>query len=426
MVIGIVGPKVSCKKIRDDLIYINPSLSIRTYVREKPTDAIEVVEQSERECDATIFTGEGVYNAVKMQYECKKTFGVITKSDTSISSVFYEMQKQGYEIENFSLDGTDTKIIKDILSELNINPKNIYLYQYENYDEQKCVDWHINLFNAKKINVALTGLVHIYDYLKSLNYPVFYLPITRSSVRVCYENLINKYALNEAQYSQIAVEILKITNFSENAENYYSKMLKKNDAERLIIEYVQKIQGSINHARNEYIIFTSKGCVQTNNNYSLLHELQKKIDSIGLTLNIGIGCGATAYASESNAQKALARSVKSKGGEAFLIDESDTLIGPLYGDKQMQYSLISPDENIIGISKKLDLSCESVLKILSIIDVRKSNVFDAIELADCLNISIRSARRILSKILFSGLGKIYAKESSSKGGRPKNLIEINF
>ena len=72
------------------------------------------------------------------------------------------------------------------------------------------------------------------------------------------------------------------------------------------------------------------------------------------------------------------------------------------------------------------MSTRSILKIIAIAETRKSFVFDAHELAACLDITVRSARRIMNKIMDAGLGKVYAKETTVMGGRPKALIEILF
>ena len=63
---------------------------------------------------------------------------------------------------------------------------------------------------------------------------------------------------------------------------------------------------------------------------------------------------------------------------------------------------------------------------MAISESRNNSVYDTKELADYLDISDRSARRILNKIVDSGFGRVYAKESSVGGGRPKNLIEVTF
>ena len=59
-------------------------------------------------------------------------------------------------------------------------------------------------------------------------------------------------------------------------------------------------------------------------------------------------------------------------------------------------------------------------------DVRKSYIFDAHQLAECLGITVRSVRRIMNKIMEAGYGKVYAKKTAAAGGRPKALVEILF
>ncbi|MEG2295651.1 MAG: transcriptional regulator, partial [Oscillospiraceae bacterium] len=177
---------------------------------------------------------------------------------------------------------------------------------------------------------------------------------------------------------------------------------------------------------NEYVIFTSKGLVTNDMNYHNLQQLQDSIQSCGFLLHLGIGAGFTVYKAEINARKALNRSLSQKKPSIFLVNEQDDIIGPLNSKESIQYSLISSDKTIIALSKQSGLSCESISKIIATCIVRKSKVFDAGEFADCLNISTRSARRILNKLVNVELGRFYAKENHPSGGRPKSLIEVLF
>ena len=88
--------------------------------------------------------------------------------------------------------------------------------------------------------------------------------------------------------------------------------------------------------------------------------------------------------------------------------------------------MISSDPKFREISEKTGLSINSILKIIAIAEVRQSYIFDAHQLAECLNVTVRSARRIMNKIREAGYGKLYAKESTAAGGRPKALVEILF
>ena len=157
-----------------------------------------------------------------------------------------------------------------------------------------------------------------------------------------------------------------------------------------------------------------------------MFSLKNKIKSIGFSLAVGIGIGNTSYQAETNGYKALKRSLDSSDFDIYLIDENKFLKGPLGLDSEINYSLIASDEYTIDISKKSGLSCESISKIIAISNTRQSKIYDTKELATHLNISDRSARRILNKLVSKELARVCAKGTSEGVGRPKNLVELLF
>ena len=218
-----------------------------------------------------------------------------------------------------------------------------------------------------------------------------------------------------------------MSNFPEKEDQYYSAMASKAEFEVELIRYVRGIQGSVfPFGRDEYVIYANSGVVKGKKNHKDLRILQREGKNLGLVVNAGLGMGLTAYQAEMHARKALEYSLGKGEGGIFQIDEEEKIQGPLGLEQQLQYSMISFDPKIQTISEKTGLSMESILKIQAIADVRKSYVFDASELAECLGITVRSARRILSKIEAAGLGTVCARESAAKGGRPRALVELNF
>mgnify|MGYP000490121322 CR=1 FL=1 len=179
--------------------------------------------------------------------------------------------------------------------------------------------------------------------------------------------------------------------------------------------------------RREYIVFSNSGAVQEEFNQRKLLNLQKKVqEEKKISLNVGIGIGGTMNDAEMNARRALDFSLKNAKQEIFWIDAGQTQHGPLGKEIQLEYQLISSDPKLQEISEKTGLSTTSILKIIAIADVRKSYIFDAHQLAECLGITVRSARRIMNKIMEAGYGKVYAKKTAAAGGRPKALVEILF
>ncbi|NJB05153.1 transcriptional regulator, partial [Clostridioides difficile] len=293
--------------------------------------------------------------------------------------------------------------------------------------ESELVEWHIKLFEENKTDIMLTGFGAVYNELKERGYPVFRLQATIQLIKESYDKVKSEYALSKARFSQIAVEILSLIDYKEKIDNYYSDMIKKSDMDKLVVNYVRSIQGSLFLlGRNDYVVFVHKGVADNEYNYDKLFNLKREIKDMGFSLSIGIGTGVTAYQAENNAHKALRHSIDSKEIGIYLVDEDENIRGPLASENELNYSLMLSDEKVIEISKKTGMSCESVAKIIAINENRKSKIYDSKELAEYLNVSERSARRILNKIVNAGLGRICAKETSIGGGRPKNITEILF
>ena len=411
MKVGVIGSKSSCEVVKKSIKEIDSSVEVASYEEEQVNRSDRLIEECEQECDAVLFTGCAIESFVGRNYHFTRPHVSVEKSVISIAGAFLQMQKSNIELDAFSIDIVEKQVIEDLLDAFDILARNIYSCPFQaGVEEEQYVEWHMKLLDEGKVNVALTSLRWVYKTLQEKGYHAIYLPPTRAKVRVALEKLKNECALQEAE------------------ENYYSSMLAKADIEKEIIKYTEGIQGAIfASGRREYIVFSNSGAVQEEFNQRKLLNLQKKVqEEKKISLNVGIGTGGTMNDAEMNARRALDFSLKNAKQEIFWIDAGQTQHGPLGKEIQLEYQLISSDPKLQEISEKTGLSTTSILKIIAIADVRKSYIFDAHQLAECLGITVRSARRIMNKIMEAGYGKVYAKKTAAAGGRPKALVEILF
>ena len=427
MIIGLVGPEQSIRLIERFINNIDSSILIKFYSKEKVNGITEDIEQFDKMCDAIIFTGCAVCDYVIKHYNITKSYTYIGRTISSVVSAFVKILQQGMELDSFSIDVVEEQVVLDLLDAFEIDAQNIYLSPFSiDVDEEKYVKWHMKLLAEGKTNIALTSFVSVYKELKMNGCNVIYLPPTRALVREAIDKIKKEFELNRAEYSMISVVVLRIAdNYLDN--NYYSQMIKKTEAEKLFVKYVQNIQGAMFPIGiDEYVVFSNSGNIKTKQNYNNLFKLKNQIKKVGFNLIVGIGVGVTAYKAELNAKKSVEYSVKNSIDEIVQIDENDQLSSFSDSGLNLNYKKIVTDKRLLKLSEKTGLSLESISKIINIADARKSYVFNANELADCLNITIRSARRIINKIVSSGYGKIIAKETSPNGGRPKAIIEFDF
>lgn len=428
MKIGVIGPDSSCQAVKKSLHEIDSSLKVICYAKEQVNTCDQAVEQCEKECDAILFTGCAIESFVEEVCELKKPHTSVERSIISVAGAFLEMQQQNMVLDAFSIDIVENQVIEDLLDAFHILARNIYSSSFRPGAEEKdYVEWHIRLQEEGKVSVALTSLVWVYKMLKEKGYPAIYLGPTRAMVRHALERLQNECALNEAAYAQVAVEVLQLTDYERSEGNYYTSMLDKAEIEKEIIRYTKGIQGALfSFGRREYIIFSTAGVIKSKAHQHKLIRLQKKVLESNLHLNIGIGMGVTANKAEMNARHALKYTVKHGNQDIYWIDDSQTMQGPLGKEIQFGYQMISSDPELLEAAEKTGLSMASILKIIAIAEARQSFVFDAHQLAECLEVTVRSARRIMNRIMEAGYGEVYAKETAISGGRPKTLVKLLF
>ncbi|MDR1017759.1 MAG: hypothetical protein LBM02_03555, partial [Lachnospiraceae bacterium] len=425
MKIGVVGPEVSCKLIEKYLHDIDDSLLVKMYPRDRINECADDATVFEKECDAILFSGCMVENVVLSKHKIKKPYAYVGRSALSAARAFLSIEREHLKLNALSSDIVEPAVIEDILDAFQLEEKHIYSKPFlPDFEENEYVNWHKKLQDEGKTQAALTSLVWVYKTLKEERYRAFYIGPIRPMVRVAYEKLVRECAVFEATYSQIAVEIFHLEPLKTANEGYYSDMLNKTHIEAEIVQYVKSIQGAIfQFGRDEYVLFSNVGAVKREANIEYLKSLQDNIVSHGYYLQIGIGMGATAYKAETNARKALSYAInKSAGNEAliFKVDENDVLEGPLSSENQLSYQLLSQDYKTLDIAEKTGLSPETIARIISIAETRRSYVFSSMELAEALGISERSGRRILKKITDAGFAKDGGRETAAHGGRPRS------
>lgn len=94
--------------------------------------------------------------------------------------------------------------------------------------------------------------------------------------------------------------------------------------------------------------------------------------------------------------------------------KNGALGGPLGSESAISYDLISRDDQVEQIAQETGMSGAYIARLMALIQLRGDAEFDVKELADCLNITVRSAHRIIRKLLERGYASVCGKESSGR------------
>lgn len=140
---------------------------------------------------------------------------------------------------------------------------------------------------------------------------------------------------------------------------------------------------------------------------------------------VGWGIGQDITSANKNAATALAEARRSNGRRAYLVNESREVIGPLATGRSISVeSLLSPQAEEIG--KALGISPRNIQKLINLQEKRGVRFLSSGDLAYYLNVTPRSANRILAKLVQHGGAQVAHSTQSLTRGRPSYVYEVDW
>lgn len=425
MKIGIIGPLDSGEKISSVMNKHFPELVPQIYEVSKIEEAYLEMDRYERECDGLIFTGIGVYHKIIEKRDVAVPHIYVPFLASSIVRAFWELKKLYPDCNHVSIDIVNKLDIEDVLDDMGLHHLNFESIEYNHlYSENKYVDFHVEAHKKDESLVSIIGLGWVHEQVKDLGYPTIRLYSTKITIKDTINRLLYRIKEEIVKDANLAVQIIDTECQLDISQ--YRKLEISSQIQSNLIGYLKEIQGSIfSLSWKKYLIFSTRGAVENKDNLSRLKNVLDYMKKDDIKVFVGTGIGMTSYESEVNANKAL-EAAKEQGYSCIYKVEDDNIEGPLLEEGELSYSFIMDNDEINRIAEMIDLSPLYVQKISSIKEKYGKDSFTSDELAKYLDISIRTANRILKKILDSNCGEEVGIESNKSVGRPKKIIKIDF
>ena len=141
------------------------------------------------------------------------------------------------------------------------------------------------------------------------------------------------------------------------------------------------------------------------------------------TVSIGWGLGRNILDSMQNARRALMESARNSEHSAYVVSESGELVGPLASGKSVVLAS-GPSPALEALGRELGIQPINLHKIANLRIKRGISRFSSAELASYLNITPRSANRILVKLAQCGMAKVTGSSQPNPRGRPSKVYEV--
>ncbi|WP_022663317.1 hypothetical protein [Paucidesulfovibrio longus] len=425
LTIACIGPSDSLAVIGEAFGRFFPNLGFRAYVRERTEDSWEVLEQSQSECDGILFSGIGVQEAAKARGSVTKPHAQIERGAYSLLRVFSEIQRSGQPFGRVSIDVVADQVLREVIREFGVPFDQVHSMPFAvHHREQEYRDRHRELLDSGQADLAITGFGSVFRELQDTGYPVFRMLPSALQVRETVELLLADISTRNLRSAGIAIQIVRLHGEAEQSVNQYDQMKDEGRFYLQLLEYVRMIQGSLfSFGKREYVIFSTRGVIESPVHLDMFTRLLAWGRNNNLLFSSGIGIGATAFEAEKAARNALANGRRLPQGGVFLM-HGEQLRGPLGESDELRFRTRVQDAAQLRMAEEIGISPSALDRIRSIMESTGKSTFDSADLAACLGISERSARRMLKKFLDGGHARLVGKENAHQVGRPKNLVRL--
>lgn len=435
--LGLVGPADAVKLIGEVVAEYGDTFDYITITQTIHTENIEAMLEAVRNniehVDVFIFSGRLPYTIATNHLDIAKPCFYVPHNTSCLYKTLWQAKEAGVPLDKISFDMINPKEIYEALDEVGLQDATVYTSEYEEGSEVNPVDlarWHYDLWKSKKINVAITCIYSSHQVLVEKGVPSFRALYPRSAIRQTLEEAIHEVTQNRLKVMQISVILFNIDNFSrvvKNRGSEYAVQKVKLELLNLLLDFARTIQGSVfTFGGDDYIIFSTRGAIisgtEDYSNMAVMEEVRRKLD---LTISCGIGFGKTVYGSELNARIGLSHAKDAGGDCVYIVEEDGSMRGPLGKPTMLSYSMNS-DAGTVKMAGEIGLRSSHINKLKAIRESIGEEKISASKLAAYLNVTERSARRILGILAARGYAVEAGEETSGKKGRPRKAYYIKL
>lgn len=411
--IALIGSRDFTEHVQASIAPRLNGIDLIPYIYSEPQEAEKLISTIVP-CDAVLFSGALPYFFTKEA--CKElTVPVLylEQDETAlITSLFHILQHHEIKPEHVSIDLMDTAFVDHIMTDLHLQNPPQYVMDYKsslphNFSINEYATFHQRLFQEGKTRFALTSIHSVYDRLVQLNIPCMRMIDPAKSLMRTINEARSQALLSKRKASTIAAVRLIV----QEKNSGLQKLV------HLMEGTLQKKDGD-----SAYTVFSNRGSIENLLETAEFHSFFQ-LDQPVLA---GFGYGHTAAQAEENAETALSFASKYDTEScAFIVNEDKELSGP-YPDKNKKQQLKYNHPDMLSLAKQLKLSPANLSKIMQFYKNRTFRDFTAAELSDYMQISRRSAERILKKLVDNGSARITGEEMTYAQGRPRAVYELSF
>lgn len=430
--VGIIGPEDLVEQsfvIAQQYKGVEP---IKLFYKDEE-QTMELIKNNNSLVDGFLFTGFLPYYETQKSNITKKRLFYYPILGTSLYRVLFFMKvHNGIDITRISIDTLNSEEVREVYREIKLPDENLYINErgLTQFSREQYINFHRSLYESGKTVAAITAINSVYERLKKENVPVFRVVPTLYTMRETFKLIEAASFTHIAENNQIIIQIIDIKDYNINGPRLSSMEMrqKKLALYQELLNYAGNYRASVFPAEgDEFIILITKGIFREYTNFyeeiPMIYDIEKKLS---MAVNMGIGMGKSALEAEENAREALLLSKKKPGSNAYIINQDKKVIGPIGNGESLNFALKSDDKNLLNWAEKTGLSISTLTQIESLLKKLQRDRITATDIQEGLGVTLRTANRIMNKLLSGKAAERIGIEQPVYRGRPRQLYRIRL
>ena len=431
--IGIIGGSKPLISLMEEALKSFPSFNSICKMVQNEAEIIESTTKLMKKSEVIVFTEYHLFKKAQQKLEFTIPVHYVPLMGTGLYRALFKV-KTLHGLKRLSVDTIEEKYVNQILTELKESGSTVYFFEEASFSPIKdIISFHVKNYESTN-TVAITGIPTVAQELTELNIPNELTTPTHQDLIVSLERALLSTETRRNKESQVVFGLVNIDNFRKKAETYQAEhevqQLKLN-IHKVLLDYTKQLEGHlIDQGGGEYSFFTTRGIFERETRgYKFIPILQDMEKKFGVTLSIGVGFGRTAADAGFHARVALRRSQEIGGNVCYIVREDRSVLGPVDITSPMNYenyNLAITDPELLQKAEKAGMSAAYMSRLMAQVSRFGKFEYTAQELASILNITIRSAHRILLKWMDADIVEIVGEEKIRLKGRPRRIYKLTF
>lgn len=430
--VGVVGPSDSVKQMMK-VGESYPDLNFIPFVYENTEETEQIILKNKEWVDQWLFSGQAPYYfALSKELICEDEATFTPLNGASLLAVLLQaFLDEGHILKRFSLDTIQEEEIEKGLDSLVNHNIIFHLNAYEGYmPSNEIIHFHKKLYEAGKIEAAITCLNNVYQELTAMKIPVYRLVQSELTLRRSLEHIREKGHVNWYKKSQLVIIGIDIIRSSlSNEERHLSYKLKHQELElkKVLLQVAEKMNASIVQIGDGlHYIYTTRGELDLYmSSQSILSMRDEIYIHSKLYVRIVVGYGLTVLDAEESVGIAFEHAREYKGPVVITVNEEKDVKVLMEDGDEISYHTRNIGNEWEKFFKDAGISLKIVSKIDSLSAHYQKTAITSQDLAHWLKSTDRNARRILMEMEKIGLAKVVGEESGHRG-RPRKIYELQL